>query len=72
VASAAARELTRRLSGSLEVLLVWDADTDSLRVCVRDGVDDFQLEVGPTEAMDVFNHPFAYAAARGLRPAEAA
>ena len=67
--SAATRELAQRLTGTLEVVLVWHTDTDRLCVCVHDesGGDHFLLEVGPAEAMDVFHHPYAYAAARGIQ-----
>jgi hypothetical protein len=65
--SAVSRELARRQNGTLEVKLLWHTDTDRLCVCVHDtkGGDHFQIEVAPFEAMDVFNHPYAYAAARG-------
>ena len=48
---------------------IWHTDTNRLCVRVRDagGGDHFQLEVAPAEAMDVFDHPYAYAAARGIR-----
>ena len=67
--SAATRELAQRLTGTLEVVLLWHTDTDRLCVRIRDasGGDHFQLEVAPAEAMDVFDHPYAYAAARGIR-----
>ena len=66
---AATRELAQRLTGTLEVVLLWHTDTDRLCVRIRDasGGDHFQLEVAPAEAMDVFDHPYAYAAARGIR-----
>jgi hypothetical protein len=67
--SAATRELAQRLTGTLEVVLLWHTDTNRLCVGVHDagGGDHFQLEVAPAEAMDVFHHPYAYAAARGIR-----
>ena len=60
----ARRELAQRRTGTLKVMLLWQTDTDSLWVRVHDasGGDHFQLEVGPSEAMDVFHHPYAYAA----------
>ena len=66
--SAATRELAQRLTGTLEVVLLWHTDTDRLCVRVHDasGGDHFQLEAGPSEAMDVFHQPYAYAAARGI------
>ena len=49
-------------------MLLWQIDTDRLWVRVHDvsGGDHFQLEAAPSEAMDVFHHPYAYAAARGI------
>jgi hypothetical protein len=39
-------------------------------VTVVDPEGSFELVVGPTEAFDVFQHPYAYAAQRGVRPLE--
>ena len=66
---AATRELAHRLDRTVWIWAVWHTDTDRLCVRVRDasGGDHFQLEVAPAEAMDVFDHPYAYAAARGIR-----
>jgi hypothetical protein len=66
--SAATRELAQRQTGTLEVILLWHPDSDKLCVRVHDesGGDHFQLEVRPAEAMDVFHHPYAYAAAGGI------
>ena len=63
------RELDYRAADGVEVALVWVVGTKSLFVVVHDantgGV--LQLDVEPDEnAFDVFNHPDAYAAARGL------
>ena len=62
------RELARRLTGAVEIVLLWHTRTDRLCVSVRDasGGVDFELEVKPAEAMEVFHHPYAYAASRGL------
>jgi hypothetical protein len=67
--AASTRELARRQTGALEVALFWHTCTDTLSVSVRDanGGADFRLEVDATEAMDVFHHPYAYAASRGIR-----
>jgi hypothetical protein len=63
------RELARRQTGALEVALLWHPCTDSLSVSVRDssGVSGFRLEVNAAEAMEVFHHPYAYAASRGIQ-----
>jgi hypothetical protein len=62
------RELAHRAKDGLEISLLWEPETNSLKVSVFDakGGDDFDLEVAPAEAMDAFNHPYAYAASRGV------
>jgi hypothetical protein len=62
--SAPARELAQRLSGGVEVLLLWHPDGDWVEVAIRDsrtGVE-FQLDVPPADALDAYYHPYAYAA----------
>ena len=61
-------ELMGRESNGISVSLLWNRDDDSLSVCVFDVSNDvsFELEVGAASPTDVFNHPFAYAAFRGL------
>lgn len=73
------RELAHRSSNGIDVFLLWCPADDSLAVTVIDATADsfsFELVVDPHEALDVFDHPYAYAAYRGLRtaatPAEAA
>jgi hypothetical protein len=60
------RELAHRRNDQLDVRLLWDPSTDSVCVSLRDartGVG-FEVPVGPGQrALDVFHHPFAYAAA---------
>ena len=62
--SAPARELAQRLSGTDEVLLLWDAESERVELSVRNVATGagFQLEVAPGSAIDAFYHPFAYAA----------
>src|SRR5439155_16508944 len=69
LAGAPTRELAQRLAGAVEVVLLWHTATDRLWVSVRDpsGGVDFRLEVDPAEAMEVFHHPYAYAASRGIQ-----
>ena len=65
--SSTARELAHRRTDGLDVQLLWDPATDRVTVALRDGRtgDGFEVEVGPGErALDVFHHPFAYAAFR--------
>ena len=61
------RELAQRLSGTLEVLLLWHPETDRLELVVRDTANKpgFRIEVAPADAIDAFYHPYAYAAQRG-------
>jgi hypothetical protein len=62
--SAQTRELAQRLSGTVEVLLLWHREIDRVGLSVRDlstGAG-FHLEVAPANAIDAFYHPYAYAA----------
>lgn len=61
-------ELARRANGGLEVSLVWSRADGHLAVVVSDlGTgDSFELAAPPESALDVFHHPFAYAARRGV------
>lgn len=61
-------ELASRASNGIEVTLLWNRRSDDLRIRVSDartGVE-FELEAGRHNALDVFHHPYAYAAARGI------
>ena len=60
------RELARRRSGTLEVLLLWHPRIDGVELSVSDVTtgECFQIEVAPETAMDAFHHPYAYAARR--------
>lgn len=63
----ATRELAQRLSGSDEILLLWNPLNGHVEVSVRDVVSGvgFNLEVAPRRALDAFQHPYAYAATLG-------
>jgi hypothetical protein len=66
-ATALTRELAQRLSGGIEVLLLWHPGVEWVEVAVRDsrtGVE-FQLDVPPADALDAYYHPYAYAARLG-------
>ena len=68
------RELAHRVSDGLEVTLLWQKFTDTLTITVSDqrsGVY-FELAAAPDQALDVFNHPYAHAAFRGLPYAQEA
>jgi hypothetical protein len=60
------RELAQRLSGTVEVLLLWRPEIDRVELSVRDLATGaaFSIEVAPGDAIDSFNHPYAYAARR--------
>jgi hypothetical protein len=62
----ATRELAQRLSGTVEVLLLWQREIDRVELSVRDVSTGagFHLEVAPANAIDAFYHPYAYAARR--------
>lgn len=64
------RELAQRLSGTVEVLLLWYPESDRVEVSVRDRAtgSGFDIRVAPGCALDAFHHPYAYAARRGSRP----
>jgi hypothetical protein len=65
-----ARELHSRVNDGIEVRLLWAAEEERLLVHVADSKtdDSFVIEVREGErAMDVFHHPYAYAAWRGIR-----
>jgi len=62
-------ELATRESNGITVRLFWSRSTNLVTVAVADiGNDDyFELLLDEHErALDVFHHPFAHAAARGL------
>jgi len=62
-------ELISRESNGLTVTLLWSRATNLVTVAVVDAASDDYLELVLDEhepALEVFNHPFAHAAARGL------
>ena len=60
------RELAQRLSGTVEVLLLWRPEIDRVELSVRDLATGagFSIVVAPGDAIDSFYHPYAYAARR--------
>ena len=56
-------ELAHRRNEDVEVSLLWDRKHDQLFVLVEDirVGDRFSLKATREKALDVFNHPFAYA-----------
>ena len=65
------KELAQRETDGIAVRLLWQTGTDRLTVSVQDWRtgEAFELSAAAHEAMDVFNHPFAYATRSGLEVA---
>jgi hypothetical protein len=61
-------ELAHREADGIEVVLFWDRRTNGLCVCVSDDRSGsyFELDTDPDQALDVFHHPYSYAAFRGV------
>ena len=61
------RELDRRQSDGIDVRLLWNETDDLVMVAVSDAKsgDAFELRAPPQRALDVFHHPYAYAASTG-------
>jgi hypothetical protein len=62
-------ELASRESNGITVRLMWSRSMNLVTVTVADSANDdyFELVLDENErAMDVFHHPYAHAAARGL------
>jgi hypothetical protein len=62
------RELAQRASDGVEVTLYWHETRHELTVHVSDqrSGECFELAADPDRALDVFHHPFSYAASRGV------
>jgi hypothetical protein len=61
-------DLACRTSGRYEIVLLLDTASLALTVSVADDVTGvvYELPVPADEALDVFNHPFAHPAFRGV------
>ena len=59
------KELAHRYQNSLEVTLLWNAESNAVSIEVVDELDDhaFVLGVNADVALDAFYHPYAYALA---------
>jgi hypothetical protein len=59
-----AKELDARAGDGIDVRLFWNPDNGTVSVSVFDTTheQEFELVVDPADALDAFNHPFAYAA----------
>ncbi len=63
------KELALRRSGTCEVALFWSRRTHRAAVKLEDDATGMTLELlldSADDPLDVFDHPYAYAAARGL------
>ena len=67
---APSRELAQRQTGSVEVRLLWYAEADRVEVSLYDSETDtgFYVDVAPADALDAFNHPYAYAPLHATAP----
>jgi hypothetical protein len=67
-------ELASRQSGTMHVALLWATDTDVFSVSVEDPStgDKFELVVEDSHPLEIYYHPYAYAALRGVDYAMAA
>lgn len=65
----AMHELAYREDGGIEVALIWDEARNALTVCVWDAQSGhfFELPAEPERALDVFRHPYSYAATTGVQ-----
>jgi hypothetical protein len=64
-------ELDARSGDGLHVRLLWDRVADRVAVTVADARTGLELEVPVYDGerpLDVFQHPFAYAAHHGIEP----
>jgi hypothetical protein len=57
-------ELDHRSADGIEISLLWSRMTNQLMVAVADSRsgESFEVQAPPDRALDVFRHPFAYAA----------
>ena len=68
--SPSARELDSRVGDGIHVRLLWDSGDGHVSVAVHDTKtgDAFELPVDEgTDALDVYHHPYAYAASSAAR-----
>ena len=63
------QELAYRENEGIEVSLLWDPADNSVSVFVSDARsgETFELAVEGESPLEVFNHPYAYAASRGIQ-----
>ena len=68
------RELAHRTDNGIEVTLLWTRSTSTVTIAVIDthSGEELEFDVDGSGALDAFNHPYAYAATRRVRSAQAA
>jgi hypothetical protein len=64
------RELAHRSSDGIEVTLFWSKPSSRVTIAVLDtrSGEVLEFEVEGSAALEAFNHPYAYAATRRVRP----
>jgi hypothetical protein len=57
-----ARELDHRSNDGIDVTLLWSPHTNRVWVAIADARADeaFELDIEPADALDAFQHPYAY------------
>jgi hypothetical protein len=65
------REIAHRANTFIEVSLLWRQADDSVLLRVLELADrvEFEVRVRPEDALDAFNHPYAYLPGQLLEPA---
>jgi hypothetical protein len=60
------RELAHRTNDGIEVTLFWNSPSNQVTIVVHDTRSDeaLEFEIDGSDALDAFNHPYAYAATR--------
>lgn len=63
------RELDHRSGNGIDVTLLWSSRSGRVVVAVEDArsSESFHITVDPRDALDAFNHPYAYSRGRGSR-----
>jgi hypothetical protein len=61
-------ELAQRAGDGIVVSLMWSRTDNAVRVSVANTLtgEEFELDAHPEDALEVYYHPYAYAAHRGL------
>jgi hypothetical protein len=61
-------ELAQRAGDGIVVSLMWSRADNALRVSVANTQtgEEFELDAHPEDALEIYYHPYAYAAHRGL------